>query len=77
LARLELEKKLMRRPMRQVPMRLPLEMIDALDVERRQYYDRIPPRNVLVREALSEALALRRLGRPKKPPAGEPFHIDI
>jgi hypothetical protein len=77
VARLALEEKLMRRPMRQVLMRLPHEMVDALDVERRQYYDRIPPRNVVVRELLSEALALRRLGRPKKPPKGEPFHIDI
>jgi hypothetical protein len=74
---LELERKLMQRPMRQVLMRLPLEMIDALDDERRKYYDRIPPRNVVVRELLSEALAFRRVGRPKKPPAGVPFRIEI
>jgi hypothetical protein len=74
---LALEKKLMRRPMRQVLMRLPPEMIAALDDERRTYFDHIPPRNELVRELLGEALAFRRLGRPKEPPKGEPFHIEI
>jgi hypothetical protein len=37
VARLALERKLMRRPMRQVLMRLPPEMIAALDDERRRY----------------------------------------
>ena len=58
-------------------MRLSPEMIAALDDERRKYSAEIPPRNALVRELLSEALALRRLGRPKKPPRGVPFPIDI
>ena len=77
VARLELERKLMRRPMRQCLMRLAPEMIDALDAERRLYFDHIPPRNEIVRQLLSEALALRRIGRPKKPPKGEPFPINL
>jgi hypothetical protein len=64
VARLALERKLMRRPMRQVLMRLPPEMIAALDDERRRYLD-IPPRNAIVRELIGEALSFRRALRPR------------
>jgi hypothetical protein len=67
----------MKPPMRQMLVRVPQEVFTALDDERRTYFDHIPPRNELVRELLAEALALRRLGRPKKPPKGAPFHIEI
>ena len=67
----------MKPPMRQMLVRVPQEMVTALDAERRLYFDHIPPRNEIVRQLLSEALALRRIGRPKKPPKGEPFEIDL
>jgi hypothetical protein len=67
----------MKPPMRQLLLRVPQEMVTALDAERRLYFDHIPSRNELVRELLTEVLALRRIGRPKKPPAGEPFRIEI
>jgi hypothetical protein len=74
VARVALERKLMRRSMRQVLTRLPPEMIAALDDERRKYPN-IPARNAIVRELIGEALSFRRAGRPKTsgPGRGEPY----
>jgi hypothetical protein len=75
VTRLELERRLMKPPMRQMLVRVPPEMIIALDDERRRYYDRIPPRTALVRELLGEAMSFRKAHRPKSSGAGsgEPF----
>jgi hypothetical protein len=69
----------MKPPMRQMLVRVPQEMFSALDAERRLYLD-IPPRNVVVRELLGEALGFRRAMRPRTsgPARGkQPFEIDL
>jgi hypothetical protein len=65
-ARLALERRLMKPRMRVLFLRAPEELIAALDEERRRYYDRIPARNEVARELLTEALAIRRIGRPRE-----------
>ena len=67
----------MRPRMRVLFLRVPGEMIAALDNERR-LYPRIPARNAIVRELLDEALGFRRAARPKSSGSGrgEPFPID-
>jgi hypothetical protein len=67
----------MRPRMRVMILRLPGEMIAALDNERR-LYPKIPARNAIVRELLGEALGFRRAARPKSSGSGrgEPFPID-
>ena len=59
-------------------LRLPGEMIAALDNERR-LYPKIPARNAIARELLAEALGFRRAARPKSSGfgRGEPFPIDL
>jgi hypothetical protein len=73
-----LERKLMRPRMRVLFLRVPGEMIAALDNERRLYPD-IPARNAIARELIDEALSFRRASRPKSSGAGrgEPFPIDL
>ena len=77
VARLELERGLMRPPMRVLFLRVPGEMIAALDNERR-LYPKIPARNAIARELLDEALSFRRAARPKSSGSGrgEPYPID-
>jgi hypothetical protein len=77
VARLELERELMRPPMRVLFLRVPGEMIAALDNERR-LYPKIPARNAIARELLDEALSFRRAARPKSSGSGrgEPYPID-
>ena len=76
--RLALERRLMRPRMRVIILRLPGEMIAALDNERR-LYPKIPPRNAIARELLNEAMAFRRAARPKSSGSGrgEPFPINL
>jgi hypothetical protein len=69
----------MRPRMRVMILRLPGEMIAALDNERRRY-PKIPARNAMARELIDEALSFRAAARPKEPPRparGEPFPIDL
>ena len=68
----------MRPPMRVLFLRVPGEMIAALDNERR-LYPKIPARNAIARELLNEAMAFRRAARPKSSGSGrgEPYPIDL
>jgi hypothetical protein len=68
----------MRPPTRVLFLRVPGEMIAALDNERR-LYPKIPARNAMARELLAEAMAFRRAARPKSSGAGhrQPYPIDL
>ena len=68
----------MRPRMRVVILRLPGEMVAALDNERR-LYPKIPARNAIARELLNEALSFRRASRPRSsgPGRGEPYPISL
>ena len=73
-----LDCELLRPPMRVLFLRVPGEMIAALDNERRRYPN-IPARNAIARELIDEALRFRRATRPKSsgPGRGEPYPIDL
>lgn len=52
-------------PMKQIALRLPAEMLSALDALVAERMDR-PDRTAIIRELLAEGLAAREKGRAKK-----------